>query len=44
MAYRVEELAARADVSVDTVRYYQAKELLPPPSGSDGWPGTATTT
>jgi len=29
--YRVEELAARADVSVDTVRYYQAKELLPPP-------------
>jgi DNA-binding transcriptional MerR regulator len=29
--YRVEELARRADVSVDTVRYYQAKGLLPPP-------------
>jgi len=29
--YRVEELARRADVSVDTVRYYQAKGLLAPP-------------
>jgi DNA-binding transcriptional MerR regulator len=29
--YRVEELAARADVSVDTVRYYQARDLLPAP-------------
>jgi DNA-binding transcriptional MerR regulator len=29
--YRVEELARRADVSVDTVRYYQAKGLLTPP-------------
>ena len=32
MRYRVEELATRADVSVDTVRYYQARELLPPPA------------
>src|ERR1700730_12987371 len=31
MSYRVEELAARADISVDTVRYYQARDLLPPP-------------
>jgi DNA-binding transcriptional MerR regulator len=29
--YRVEELARRADVSVDTVRYYQAKGLIPAP-------------
>jgi len=29
--YRVEELARRADTSVDTIRYYQAKGLLPPP-------------
>lgn len=29
--YRVETLAARAGLSVDTVRYYQAKGLLPPP-------------
>ncbi len=28
---RVEELAAAAGVRVDTVRYYQAKGLLPPP-------------
>jgi DNA-binding transcriptional MerR regulator len=34
MSYRVEELAARADVSVDTVRYYQAKDLLPAPTRS----------
>jgi DNA-binding transcriptional MerR regulator len=31
MKYRVDDLAARAAVSVDTVRYYQAKGLLPPP-------------
>jgi DNA-binding transcriptional MerR regulator len=31
MAYRVEELAAMAEVSVDTVRYYQARDLLPAP-------------
>jgi DNA-binding transcriptional MerR regulator len=37
--YRVEELAARAGLSVDTVRYYQAKGLLPPPTrtGRVGW-------
>jgi DNA-binding transcriptional MerR regulator len=29
--YRVDQLAAAADVSVDTVRFYQAKGLLPPP-------------
>jgi len=29
--YRVEQLAAACDVSVDTVRYYQAKGLLPAP-------------
>ncbi|RMH81613.1 MAG: isochorismate synthase, partial [Actinomyces sp.] len=28
---RVEELAAAADVAVDTVRYYQRRGLLPPP-------------
>lgn len=32
MSYRVEELAAKADISVDTIRYYQAKSLLPPPA------------
>lgn len=31
MEYRVEQLAAACDVSVDTVRYYQSKGLLPPP-------------
>ncbi len=31
MRYRVEQLAAACDVSVDTVRYYQARGLLPPP-------------
>jgi len=31
MEMRVEELAKRSGVSVDTVRYYQAKGLLPPP-------------
>ena len=34
MSYRVEELAARADVPVDTVRYYQTRDLLPPPTRS----------
>src|SRR5258708_18842638 len=34
MSYRVEELAALADLSVDTVRYYQAKDLLPAPTRS----------
>jgi len=31
MAYRVEELAAAAGVRVDTIRFYQAKGLLPAP-------------
>src|SRR3974390_933379 len=31
MDMRVEELAGRSGASVDTVRYYQAKGLLPPP-------------
>ena len=31
MRYRVDELAARCGISVDTVRYYQTKGLLPPP-------------
>lgn len=31
MDLRVEQLAARADVSVDTVRFYQSRGLLPPP-------------
>jgi DNA-binding transcriptional MerR regulator len=31
MRYRVDELAAREGVSVDTVRFYQAKGLLEPP-------------
>lgn len=36
---RVEELAAAAEVSVDTVRYYQSRGLLPPPrrEGRVGW-------
>src|SRR5919106_1609927 len=29
--YRVDDLAARPGVSVDTVRFYQARDLLPPP-------------
>lgn len=32
MPYRVEELAAKADTSVDTIRYYQARSLLTPPT------------
>lgn len=31
MDYRVEQLAAACDVSVDTIRFYQSKGLLPPP-------------
>ncbi len=31
MDYRVEELARQAGVSVDTVRFYQGRGLLPPP-------------
>ncbi|MEO5679489.1 MAG: MerR family transcriptional regulator, partial [Acidimicrobiales bacterium] len=32
MELRVEELAQRAGVSVDTIRYYQGRGLLPPPA------------
>ena len=31
MRYRVEQLASVCDVSVDTIRYYQSRGLLPPP-------------
>ena len=31
MRYRVEQLAAACDVSVDTIRYYQSRGLLPGP-------------
>ncbi|MGH2773392.1 MAG: MerR family transcriptional regulator [Actinomycetota bacterium] len=31
MRYRVDELAARCGLSVDTIRFYQTKALLPPP-------------
>lgn len=31
MRYRVDELAARCGITVDTVRFYQTKGLLPPP-------------
>jgi len=39
--YRVEQLAAACDVSVDTVRYYQSLGLLPAPEreGRVGWYG-----
>ena len=42
MRYRVEAVAAACDVSVDTVRYYQSKGLLPPPGreGRVAWYGT----
>jgi DNA-binding transcriptional MerR regulator len=38
---RVEELAARADISVDTIRFYQKRRLLPPPEreGRIAWYG-----
>ncbi len=41
MDYRVETLAAKADVSVDTVRFYQSRGLLPPPrrAGRVAWYG-----
>ncbi len=31
MSYRVEQLAARTALSVDTIRYYQSRNLLPSP-------------
>jgi DNA-binding transcriptional MerR regulator len=39
--YRVDDLAARCDVSVDTVRYYQSRGLLPRPEreGRLAWYG-----
>ena len=42
MRYRVEQLAAACDVSVDTVRYYQSRGLLPQPEreGRVAWYGT----
>src|SRR5688500_4316793 len=41
MWYRVEQLASACDVSVDTVRYYQSRGLLPPPEkeGRLAWYG-----
>lgn len=41
MRYRVEELAASCDVSVDTVRYYQTRGLLQAPlrEGRHAWYG-----
>lgn len=41
MELRVDELADLADVTVDTVRFYQAKGLLPPPrrEGRIAWYG-----
>lgn len=41
MRYRVEQLAAACDVSVDTIRYYQARGLLPAPEreGRVAWYG-----
>lgn len=41
MRYRVEQLAAECDVSVDTVRYYQSRGLLPQPEreGRLAWYG-----
>ncbi|MEX1262928.1 MAG: MerR family transcriptional regulator [Actinomycetota bacterium] len=41
MRYRVEQLAATCDLSVDTVRYYQSRGLLPAPEreGRVAWYG-----
>jgi DNA-binding transcriptional MerR regulator len=41
--WRVEDLARRADVSVDTIRFYQKRRLLPPPTreGRIAWYGAA---
>lgn len=33
MSYRVEERAARAGTTVDAIRCYQARNLLPAPTG-----------
>ena len=44
MRYRVEQLASACDVSVDTVRYYQSRGLLPLPSARVAWLGTAPST
>ena len=41
---RVEELAGKAGVSVDTVRFYQKQRLLPRPSGKAASPGTPAST
>jgi DNA-binding transcriptional MerR regulator len=43
MRYRVEQLAASCDVSVDTVRFYQSRGLLPQPEreGRLAWYGDA---
>ncbi len=43
MEMRVEQLSARAGVSVDTIRYYQSKGLLDPPrrEGRVAWYGDA---
>jgi DNA-binding transcriptional MerR regulator len=40
--WRVEDLARRADVSVDTIRFYQKRRLLPPPAreGRVAWYGS----
>jgi DNA-binding transcriptional MerR regulator len=40
--WRVEELAEQADVSVDTIRFYQKRRLVPPPAreGRVAWYGT----
>jgi DNA-binding transcriptional MerR regulator len=37
--WRVEELARRADLSIDTIRFYQKRRLVPPPrrSGRVAW-------
>ena len=41
----VDELAARAGVTVRTVRFYSTRGLLPPPaSARAGWAATAPTT
>jgi len=41
MEYRIDQLAATSRVSVDTVRYYQSRRLLPPPrrAGRIAWYG-----
>lgn len=43
MRYRVDQLASTCDVSVDTVRYYQSRGLLPQPEreGRVAWYGDA---